>query len=319
MVKVGISLIVLLLGLWALPILAAFRFLFGPYRRPPKPSRAKWGRSTQLQARTDDGIELQVRHYPGCRGEAIVVCGGYRSVSTDSSGFAAALQELGFDVFVHGWRATPDASGGLYTMGIAEVRDVRAVVDLATSLPGITSVALLGVSIGGLIALEEAITDARVTAVCLDSPILSVPHYFEQRFAARLHLPGLPFSAPLVLLVRALRRVDLHHIRVDRQLEQYGTRPVLIILPLLDSMTQRSHQDIIAASARGLTATWRPRTDHCLTFLAERQTYVRIVADFVGLSIITRDSRRAVATREDRRVSSASSEYEHVSAPTFSG
>jgi alpha-beta hydrolase superfamily lysophospholipase len=319
MVRAGIAIVALLVGLWALPILAAFRFLFGPYRRPPKPSLAKWGRSTQLHARTDDGIDLRVRHYPGCRGEAIIICGGYRSLSTDSSGFAAALQELGFDVLVHGWRATPDASGGLYTMGIAEVRDVRAVVDLATSLRGVTSVALLGVSIGALIALEEAITDPRVTAVCLDSPILSVPHYFEQRLAARLHLPGLPFSAPLVLLVRALRRVDLHHIRVDRQLERYGARPVLMILPLLDSMTQRPHQDTIAARARGLTATWRPRTDHCLAFLAERQTYVRIVADFVRLSIIARDSRRAVATHGDRRVRSASSENEHLGAPTLSG
>ena len=69
-----------------------------------------------------------------------------------------------FDFRNHG-----QSSGDVTTLGVREARDLKAVVDWLERAKAPSSIAVLGVSMGGAATIDEATTDDRVAAVILDS------------------------------------------------------------------------------------------------------------------------------------------------------
>ena len=129
-----------------------------------------------------------------------------------------------FDFRNHG-----QSSGEVTTMGVREVGDVRAVLDWLEEEKRPTSIAVLGVSMGGAAAINEAASDTRVAAVILDSTHATLANALQ----ARLDRDGYPLSIPgawSILLGGLLRTgEDMSSADPVQAVARYRERPVLIV------------------------------------------------------------------------------------------
>lgn len=129
-----------------------------------------------------------------------------------------------FDARNHG-----QSSGEVTTMGLREADDLRAVLDWLEETKGPTSIAVLGVAMGGAAAINEAASDSRVSAVVLDSTHATLANAVQ----ARLDRDGYPLSIPgawSILLGGLLRTgEDMSSADPVQAIARYGERPVLIV------------------------------------------------------------------------------------------
>ncbi len=129
-----------------------------------------------------------------------------------------------FDFRNHG-----QSAGEVTTMGVDEVLDLRAIVDWLERAKSPPSIAVLGVSMGGAAAIDEAAIDERVAAVVLDSTHATLVDALQ----ARLDSSGLPLGLPgawSILLGGLLRTgEDLSVADPIHAIENIGDRPVLIV------------------------------------------------------------------------------------------
>ncbi len=129
-----------------------------------------------------------------------------------------------FDFRNHG-----QSSGDTTTMGVREVRDLRAAIDWLEESKHPASIAVLGVSMGGAAAVDEAVGDPRVTAVIIDSTHATLANALQ----ARLARDGYPLSLPgaWAILLGGLLRTgeDMSSADPLQAIDGYGERPVLIV------------------------------------------------------------------------------------------
>jgi uncharacterized protein len=96
-----------------------------------------------------------------------------------SIGIADRFLPRGFDVLAYDSRAHGESTGDACTYGFYEKQDLHHVLDRVTAKP----IILIGVSLGGAIALQEAAEDRRVSAV------VAVSTYSDLRTVARERAP----------------------------------------------------------------------------------------------------------------------------------
>jgi pimeloyl-ACP methyl ester carboxylesterase len=149
-----------------------------------------------------------------------------------------------FDFRNHG-----QSSGNVTTMGLREAGDLRAVLDWLEESKGPTSVAVLGVSMGGAAAINEAAGDLRVGAVILDSTHATLANAIQ----ARLDRDGYPLSIPgawSILLGGLLRTgEDMSSADPVQAIARYGDRPVLIVAAGSDrAVGSHDAAELLAAS-----------------------------------------------------------------------
>ena len=129
-----------------------------------------------------------------------------------------------FDFRNHG-----QSSGSTTTLGVREVLDLQAVIDWIVKTKPPTSIAVLGVSMGGATAIDEAATDTRVEAVILDSTHATLVSALQAQLESR----GFPLALPAAwsILLGGLLRTgeDLSLADPVQAMDHIGDRPVLIV------------------------------------------------------------------------------------------
>lgn len=149
-----------------------------------------------------------------------------------------------FDFRNHG-----QSSGEVTTLGVREADDLRAVIDWLAEAKRPTRIAVLGVSMGGAAAINEAAGDSRVNAVILDSTHATLANALQ----ARLDRDGYPLSLPgawSILLGGLLRTgEDMSSADPVQAIARYRDRPVLIIAAGRDrAIGQSDSADLLAAA-----------------------------------------------------------------------
>jgi pimeloyl-ACP methyl ester carboxylesterase len=91
----------------------------------------------------------------------IVYLHGIADNRTSAAGVIARFQPRGFDVIAYDSRAHGQSDGDVCTYGFYEKQDLHRVLDALAAGP----IVLIGNSLGGAVALQEAAEDPRVTAV----------------------------------------------------------------------------------------------------------------------------------------------------------
>ncbi|MDP9467852.1 MAG: hypothetical protein M3P32_03820, partial [Chloroflexota bacterium] len=117
---------------------------------------------------------------------------------------------------------------------------------------GPTSVAVLGVSMGGAAAINEATSDTRVTAVILDSTHATLANALQ----ARLDRDGYPLGMPgawSILLGGLLRTgEDMSSADPLQAVARYGERPVLFVAAGSDrAIGPNDAAELLAAAQEG--------------------------------------------------------------------
>jgi pimeloyl-ACP methyl ester carboxylesterase len=179
-----------------------------------------------------DGVRIAGWYIPAGNGNAaaatVVLAHGNGKTKSEMLSWAEPLH-ADYNLVLFDFRNHGQSSGSLTTLGVREVRDVQAIVDWLEQTKSPSSIAVLGVSMGGAAAIDEAATDDRVSAVILDSTHATLVGALQRQLDSR----GLPLALPgawSILLGGLLRTgEDLSLADPLQAIEEMGERPVLIV------------------------------------------------------------------------------------------
>jgi uncharacterized protein len=180
-----------------------------------------------------DGTRLAGWYIPsasgsGPAGPTVVMVHGWGSNKSAMLDRAAILHDA-YNLVIVDLRNHGQSEAAPTTQGIREARDVEAVVDWLESAKAPDWIALFGVSMGGVTALNEADDDPRIDAVILESTHATIANAAQ----ARIDAAGYPLSLPgswAVLLGTLVRTgEDVSSADAVQAIARLDERPVLII------------------------------------------------------------------------------------------
>ena len=176
------------------------------------------------------------------RGSVVYLHG---SADNRASGISVAERYLkqGFDALVYDSRAHGESEGGACTYGYFEKDDLRKALDLLPARP----VVLIGVSLGGAVALQAAAEDSRIAAV------VAVATFSDIRTVATERAPFVASRANIDAAFRLAERQagfkadDVSPLRAAERIRV----PVFLIHGEIDKETFPQHSERVLAALRG--------------------------------------------------------------------
>ncbi len=130
----------------------------------------------ELSLTTQDGIKISAHHYraDSLKSKVIIICPGFLMYK-ESKPFVILSERLAntFDIITIDFRGH-GSSTGLFTFSAREYLDLRAAVDYATI--HYKFIGVMGFSLGGAAAINEAATNERIDSVMA----VSAPTEFER-------------------------------------------------------------------------------------------------------------------------------------------
>ena len=199
---------------------------------PDRSECAAPGEAAGSALTASDGVRIAGWYIPAATGSpaapTVVLAHGNGNSKSEMLSWAAPLHP-NYNLVLFDFRNHGQSSGNVTTLGLREVRDLRTIVDWLVRTKAPSSIAVLGVSMGGAAAIDEAATDDRVSAVILDSTHATLVGALERQLESR----GLPLALPgawSILLGGLLRTgEDLTLADPVQAIEGIGARPVLIV------------------------------------------------------------------------------------------
>lgn len=179
-----------------------------------------------------DGVRIAGWYIPAANQAAaaptVVLAHGNGKTKSQMLRWAEPLHPQ-YNLVLFDFRNHGQSSGDRTTFGVREVRDLQAVVDWLETTKSPSSIAVLGVAMGGAAVIGEAADDERVEAVILDSTHATLASALQARLESR----GFPLALPgawSILLGGLLRTgEDLSVADPVQAIERIGQRPVLIV------------------------------------------------------------------------------------------
>ncbi len=180
-----------------------------------------------LWIETRDGVQLAAWWVPSRNGAAVLVLPGAGSTRDDVLNHAALVAGEGYGALLLDWRGHGASEGRLHEFGWGAEADVRTAISWVLRQPDVTQrVGLLGLSMGGEVAVTTAAVDARVAAVVAEG--VSVRTFADARQRSNQWAIPLENDALMFGLVRLLGSVAPPEPLVDA-FRRIGERPVLLI------------------------------------------------------------------------------------------
>ena len=198
-------------------------------------------------------MELAAWWIPSRNGAAVLVLPGAGSTRDDVLSDAALLAREGYGTLMLDWRGHGASGGRLNEFGWGADADVCTVVSWVLRQPEVTRpVGLLGLSMGGEVAVTAAAADPRIAAVVAEG--VSVRTLADARLR-----PGewaIPFENDALMfgLVRLLGTASPPQPLIDA-FRRIGVRPVLLIAGH-DPAEAEALGPIYAAAAPGTVTLW---------------------------------------------------------------
>jgi pimeloyl-ACP methyl ester carboxylesterase len=164
----------------------------------------------------------------GPAGPTVVIAHGWSSNKSNMLDRAALLHDT-YNLVLFDFRNHGQSEAAPTTQGVREAGDVRAVIDWLETAKAPERVAVLGVSMGGASAVNEADSDERVDALVLESTHATLANAIQ----ARLDVSGYPLSLPAswATLLGSLIRTgeDVSSADPVQAVGRLDERPVLLI------------------------------------------------------------------------------------------
>ena len=237
----------------------------------------------EFRVRAADGIVLDGRFFPGEHRSLIILASGYGDTQDQMLPFAEFLHQAGFSVLTYNSRARIPSGGKYVTLGVFEQRDMLSVISYAIGRPDVDSshVGVLGISMGGSVAVLSAATDKRISAVVDDSGFSDAPRVIAASFEHFIHLPAFPF-APLTIAIADYRAgIDVNRVRPMDAIGRVSPRPLLIIHETNDSVVPTDNSLRNYAAAGQPKELWLvPGTGHAHAHTVAQSEYETRVTKF---------------------------------------
>jgi alpha-beta hydrolase superfamily lysophospholipase len=229
-----------------------------------------------------DGVALQGWLMLGELGRpAIILCHGYQRSMEEPFSLAVELRHRGFTVMLFDFRGCGRSGGSYTTIGHDEPADLVAAARwLRHRLGPDVPIGVLGISMGGAVAIEGAARVPDIAAVVTDSAFAHLSGAMEHRFSA---LRGFNLHAHRVTMRIAERmcRGRVSAVRPVDAIERIAPRPILLIHGSRDGIVPLSHLDELYAAAGEPKDRWVVQgTTHAMARMDQPVEYVSRVATF---------------------------------------
>lgn len=160
----------------------------------------------------------------------VILMHGYGGTRDVMLPYASFLADAGFHVFFFDARGVGHSTGVEVTFGESEKLDVLGALDYLKTRPEVDQarIGIMGVELGGSVAIMAAAEDKRIAAVIAEAPYASLELALRDALDRVVSVPG--FLRPLTTYM-VKRRIAVH-IDDGAPLEaakQLGGRPLLII------------------------------------------------------------------------------------------
>jgi len=169
------------------------------------------------------------------------------------------------------------------TFGGRERADVAAALAYLQGRPDVDGerIGVLGLSLGGALALLAAADCAAVRAVVAESSFANIKGAVRRNFRAATRLPHFPFAQLTIWLVERRWGVRADRIAPDREIGAREDCAVLLIHAENDNVVSVQDAHAIFSAARGPKELWLiPAANHAMAYGTERETYAERVRGF---------------------------------------
>ena len=161
----------------------------------------------------------------------LILCHGLGTTCADLLDLAAALFREGYNLFLFDFRGHGESAGRVTSFGWWEQRDLEGALAFLGEQPEVPErpYGIVGVSMGGAVAIMVAARDERLGAVAVDGvyPDLeaSLAHHVELLY----RLPRMPFLFVIKTAYRIRFGVWPRHMSPQKAVERLSSRKLLVI------------------------------------------------------------------------------------------
>lgn len=285
MLWLQLALFVILVQIILRPVLAAWLFTRPPRLRVTFSTPADWGQEYEdVYFTGGGGIDLEGWYIPSRNGAAVVLLHGLGGNRLAVAYHAETLARAGYGVLLFDLRGHGSSGGRRFVRGAEAVEDVAAAVAFVGRRHDVQArIGVMGVSVGGMLAIQAAARTTAVRAVAADGAILGT-------------VDDLP---PPVGLLDSLWRYPMeryYQAAIDwfsrsprppantKALTRVAGRPVLLI-SAGRGLEQRLTRHFYEAAARPKQIWELPHAAHATGWAAEPEAYGRVMLDFFGQAL----------------------------------
>ncbi len=217
----------------------------------------------------------------------LVLCHGYQRALEETFSLGCDLRACGFNVLLFDFRGCGRSGGRFTTIGYEEPRDALAAVRwLQGRLGAQAPIGLLGISMGGSVALTVAGQCPAVRAVVADSAFATL----SGAVAHRLRALRRPLRALYYLSMRGAEwqcRARVAWVRpVDAARRLHG-RPVLLIHGTADEVVPYAHAQELLAALPGPCELWTlDGVPHAMARFHAHEEYLGRVTAFFARHLV---------------------------------
>lgn len=256
-----------------------------PQRKLPKQTPADYHLPyIDAGVTSSDGLKLVGWYIPGTNGATVIFVHGYKDSRGSMLGSAAMFHAHGYGALVIALRGHDRSDGDRVMFGHTELRDLDAWYGFAVRQPAIDrqKIALLGVSMGGAIAIQYAAKNPAIAALVADSAFSSMDDTIATSVRHFTGLPAFPFASLIGFWIREDTGLSRDEADAKRAIGHISPRPVFLMQGGRDSVISPQSGQLLFDAAREPKELWfDPALDHAKFFDQRREEYERRVIGFM--------------------------------------
>jgi pimeloyl-ACP methyl ester carboxylesterase len=206
--------------------------LIRPYHSQPNRTPGAFGLPYEdVRLTASDGIELAAWYVPPPSGsdDALIYLHGISSNRGHQLNAADRLYDDGYGGLFLDMRGHGDSESVRRTMGVAEVRDVRAAAEYLLRQPEVGQIGVMGSSYGGSVALLAAGEIPEIEATVAFSPYSSLVGVVGDRAQQMYGLPPRPAADLVVWWTSLYTGENAYQASPRAAMDEIAPRPVLLI------------------------------------------------------------------------------------------
>lgn len=263
-----------------------------PKYHPPIETPAAWNLKYQdIHFVSSDGTKLVGWYIPANRTKpkgVIILCHGLDASKGQMLSKAAFLHKAGYSTLLFDFRARGESGGGKCTMGYRETDDLIAAANWVEthSISSKSPIGVLGISLGGAIALRGTARCPKIKAVVAEASFAQLDHAVSNHFQQMVGFMAPVLCMPTVMMGERMIGTKMSSISPMSDIGKIAPRPVFLIADGADDLCPPSETELLMQAAGIPKSIWTvPNAGHASGQNADKQEYIRRVVAFFDANL----------------------------------